>query len=199
MKWLTFGVALALSVATSAAQEYQDQPGDDKGILVQETLKPGLVGRYFNFAKELQKFPSEVLAGQPAQLARTDSQVNFEAKDGFGFGDLQWKQFFAVVWTGVLRVPSDGKYTLYLKSDDGSKLFLDGKELISNDGKHRMDEDSKTVDLTAGDHSLKIEYFQNKDKAGCVLSWKYDDVDKQVVPASAFWHKADKEVDREAK
>ena len=198
MRWLMLGAALALAVPASATQDEEKPPVID-GFDVQETLKPGLVGKYFNLAKEIKKFPEDLTTASPAQLCRLDPQVNFEAKDGVGFINLQWKEFFAVVWTGVLRVPADGKYTLYLKSDDGSKLFLDGKEVIDNDGKHRMDEDSKSLDLTAGDHDFKIEYFQNKDKAGCVLSWKYEGVDKQVVPASAFWHKFEKDVDREAK
>jgi hypothetical protein len=198
MKWLILGVALTLSLPASATQDVE-RPKASGGAIVQETLKPGLVGKYFNFAKEIQKFPEDIVAGQTPQLCRLDTQVNFEAKDGTGFMNLQWKEFFGVIWTGVLRVPKDGKYTLYLKSDDGSKLFLDGKEVINNDGKHRMDEESKSLDLTAGDHDLKIEYFQNKDKAGCVLSWKYEGVEKEVVPASAFWHRYEKELDREAK
>lgn len=185
--------ALMLALAL-AAQEPQEVP-KDSDVQVVDALKPGLIGRYFNMAKELKEFPKELGAGSTAQVKRVDLQVNFEMKDGWGFGDLQWKEFFAAVWTGALRVPAAGKYTFYLKSDDGSRLFLDGKEVINNDGTHRMDEDSKTIDLAAGDHQLKIEYFQNKDKAGCVLSWKYEGVDKQVIPASAFWHKFERELD----
>jgi PA14 domain-containing protein len=197
MKWFTI---FALAIPGVAAQDPQEQtPFGEDVLVVQETLKPGLVGKYYNFSKELKKFPADLLVGQTPQLRRLDAQVNFESKDGIGFGALQWKEYFAVIWTGVLRVPKDGSYTLYLKSDDGSKLFLDGKELIDNDGKHRMDEDSKKVDLTSGDHELKIEYFQNNDKAGCVLSWKTEGIEKEVVPATAFWHKFEKDVDREAK
>ena len=191
---------LVLAVPAFAFQEEPDKPRINDGVLVvQEDLKPGLVGAYYNFGKELKKFPADLLAGQQPQLKRVDPMINFEDPEGLGFGDLQWSKQFAVVWTGVLRIPKDGSFTLYLKSDDGSRLFLDGKLIVDNDGKHRMDEDSKAVDLKAGDHDLKIEYFQNEDKAGCVLSWKYEGVDKQVVPASAFWHKFEKEVDREAK
>jgi hypothetical protein len=177
-----------------AAQEPQEVP-KDSDVLVVDDLKPGLVGRYFNLAKELKEFPKDLNPTSQPQQKRVDLQVNFEKEDGWGFGDLKFKECFAAVWTGMLRVPAAGKYTFYLKSDDGSKLYIDGKEVIDNDGKHRMDEDSKEIELTAGDHELKIEYFQNKDKAGCVFSWKYEGVDKQVVPASALWHKFERELD----
>ena len=187
--------AMILALALGAMQDEPTEIPNDSDVQVVDALKPGLVARFFNMGRELKEFPKELGPGQTAQVKRIDLQVNFEKEDGWGFGELQWKEFFAAVWTGALRVPAAGKYTFYLKSDDGSRLFLDGKELINNDGKHRMDEDSKTVDLAAGDHELKIEYFQNKDKAGCVFSWKYENVDKQVVPASALWHKFERELD----
>jgi len=194
-KWILFATAFALAIPLSARQEVQDTPAQpDTDLKVREDLKAGLCAQYFNVGHEIKKFPTPV-EGQKAQVCRVESQINFEAKDGAGFRDLQWKEYFAAVWTGSLRAPKTGKYTFYLKSDDGSKLFLDGKLVVDNDGKHRLDEDSKSLDLTAGDHDFKVEYFQNKDKAGCVLSWKYEGTDKQVVPASAFWHKYDKDVD----
>jgi hypothetical protein len=194
MKWIVLLSSLAIAIPATAAQD-EPAPRTDGGVIVQETLKPGLCAKYYNFTHELKKFPEDLISGQNPQVCRLDPQINFESKDGHGFGSLEWQTYFAAVWTGVLRAPKEGKYTLYLKSDDGSKLFLDGKLLIDNDGKHRMDEDSKTVELTIGDHDLKVEYFQNKDKAGCVLSWKHEGVDKQVIPASAFWHPYQKDLD----
>jgi len=48
------------------------------------------------------------------------------------FGDLQDK--FALVCTGYLKVEKDQRLVLRIASDDGSRLFLHGKELINNDG-----------------------------------------------------------------
>src|SRR5206468_9023020 len=45
---------------------------------------------------------------------------------------------FGFVYEGTLIVPQDGKYTFYLDSDDGSRLSLDGKALITYDGIHGM-------------------------------------------------------------
>jgi len=183
MKWLLIATAWLVALPLGALQDKPEQ-----------SSKPGLCARYFNVAKEIQTFPA-LVEGQKPQLCRIDPLINFESKDGAGFVDLPWKEYFAVVWTGVLRVPKEAQYTFYLKSDDGSKLSLDGKVLIDHDGTHKMTEGAKSVDLTAGDHDFKLEYFQNRDKAGCVLSWKSEGMDKQLVPASAFWHRHDKELD----
>lgn len=194
MRFMTMATLAALLAAPVLWAQEERPAQDDPGV-----LKAGVCAEYYNFGKEIKKFPADMLAGQTPQVCRVDTQINFESKDGFGFRDLPWKEHFVAVWTGVLRVPADGKVTFYLKSDDGSKLFLDGKVLIDNDGTHRMDEDGKAVDLTAGDHEFRIEYFQNKDKAGCVLSWKREGGEKEAVPASAFYHKFNKTIDSATK
>jgi hypothetical protein len=40
-----------------------------------------------------------------------------------------------------------------------------------------------------------VEYFQNKEVAACTLSWEKEDGKKEVVPPSAYFHKADRELD----
>jgi len=194
MTWLPFLAFVALLAPRSAAQESQDVPTVDDGIRIQETLKPGLVGQYWNVGKEMKKFPDEVACERP-NPCRVDGVINFDAKEGRGFGDLPWKEYFAAVWTGVLRTPKDAEYTFSLKSHDGSKLYLDGKLVVDHDGTHPLKEtESKSVTLKAGDHDLRIEYFQNKE-GRLILSWKYPSVDKQVVPATALWHGFEKELD----
>ena len=203
MKAFILGLAALVAAPLVMAQEKQDptprETPKKELRVVEEDMKAGACAEYHFLGTEIKKLADAIPAGRKADLCRVDPTINFEAKDGWGFRDLQGREFFAVVWTGVLRIPTTGKYTFYLKSDDGSRFFLDGKELINNDGKHKMDEDSKDVELTAGDHEFRIDYFQNKDKAGCVLSWKYEGVEKSVVPATAFWHKFNKTIDSETK
>lgn len=194
MKWLLIGASAALFAPLIAAQENQDVPGVDDGIRAEDTLKPGLVGQYWNIGKEMKKFPDEVTC-EPANPCRIDGTINFDVKEGRGFGDLPWKEYFAAIWTGVLRAPKDADYTFTLKSHDGSKLYLNGKLVIDHDGTHPLKEsESKTVALKAGDHDLRIEYFQNKE-GRLILSWKYEGIDKQVVPATALWHRFEKKLD----
>ena len=37
---------------------------------------------------------------------------------------------------GLIKIPADGIYSFYISSDDGSKLFIDDKILVDNDGLH---------------------------------------------------------------
>jgi hypothetical protein len=180
--------AILLFVPWGLAQERTDDP-----------LKPGLVGCFWNVGNEMKEFPRDVTCDE-ANCVRTDGAINFDVKEGRGFGDLPWKESFAAIWTGTLRLPKDAEYTFTLKSHDGSLLYLDGELLIDHDGVHPFKESaSKSAPMKAGDHRVRIEYFQNHREGRCILSWKYDGVDKQVIPSTAYWHRPEEGMDPEAK
>lgn len=68
---------------------------------------------------------------------------------------------FAVLYTGLIEVPEDGLYTFYVRSDDGSKLFIDGELVVDNDGSHSARTRSGYIALQAGKHPIRIEYFED--------------------------------------
>lgn len=153
----------------------------------QDPVKPGVVGKYWHLTHEMRKFPTEVLSQAPQRI-RIDGMLNFDAVEHRGFFDVPWAEFVAVEWTGVLRVPKSGDYTFYLRSYDGSKLYIDEKLIVNHDGRHTVRETaSETVALNAGDHALRVEYFQNG-MTRCILSWKHGDSGRQVIPSTALWH-----------
>ncbi|WP_172329791.1 PA14 domain-containing protein [Mangrovicoccus sp. HB161399] len=73
---------------------------------------------------------------------------------------------------GAFEVDADGSYTFYLTSDDGSALFIDGQQVIGNDGPHRKIEQSAAVELAAGQHDIEIRYFEREKGAYLDLDWE---------------------------
>lgn len=71
---------------------------------------------------------------------------------------LPW-QSHSVRWEGFLEAPVAGAYSLSIKSDDGSRLYINGALLIDNWGVHGAELRSGVVQLTQGRHALMIEYF----------------------------------------
>ena len=58
-----------------------------------------------------------------------------------------------------LSVPTAGEYTFRLTSDDGSRLYIDGNQVIDHDGLHGDTSKDGAVTLTAGVHPLRVDYF----------------------------------------
>ena len=70
------------------------------------------------------------------------------------FGD------FALNATGNISVPADGTYTFGEDSDDGSYVFIDNTLEFSNGGPHGDAGGTFDVFLTAGTHSVDLQYFE---------------------------------------
>ena len=150
-------------------------------------LQPGLVGKYYQMKTSLEDFPS-LPAAQKPDVERVDKEINF-ASTLEAFAGTKLRDNFYVSWAGVIRIPKDGAYTFHLESDDGSRLFIDGKQVVDNGSTHDMIEASGRAELKAGDHEIKVEFFDAEEDAGCILSWQTGGQAKAVVPASVLFHK----------
>ena len=158
-----------------------------------DDLKPGLIGEYYNIGTEAREFPYLASNHRPL-LRRIDAEINWNAsQDEFAGSGLA--DHFCVRWTGLLRVPNGGIHTFYANSDDGSSLWIDGELVVDNGGLHALEEKSGRIDLKAGDHEVKIEFFENDDKAVMIASWEPPGQAKEVIPATALFHRRDPALD----
>ena len=69
------------------------------------------------------------------------------------------KEHFAMVFEGKLDAPKAGKYRFEIASDDGSRVIIDGKGVIEHDGLHGNSTRKGEVQLSAGSHDIRVEYF----------------------------------------
>ncbi|MBI1369273.1 MAG: c-type cytochrome [Planctomycetes bacterium] len=131
-----------------------------------------------------------------APARRTADAAVYEASAAQATGKVQQFQMdqaplathddFALVFDGTINIPRTGKYTFFINSDDGSRLYLDHAELINNDGLHGMVEKSATVELAAGPHPIGVCYFDNGGGDGLVVSWQGPGINKQEIPAAVL-------------
>ena len=109
--------------------------------------------------------------------------------DGFPLDDLADRiDHYAFRFQGFLEIPKTGIYTFHLRSDDGSRLFLDGQLVVDNDGSHSARTRKGWVALEKGMHQVVIEYFE--DFLGQQLRLQYEGpgLERQVVPFGSFSH-----------
>ncbi len=95
---------------------------------------------------------------------------------------------YGLRYTGYISVPTDGVYTFYTSSDDGTKLLIGSTEVVSNDGVHADQERSGTIGLKAGLHAVSVLYFQGGGGQALSVSYSGPGVSKQLIPAGALWH-----------
>ncbi len=87
-------------------------------------------------------------------------------------------------WTTNLEAPFTETYQLITTSDDGVRLWLDGRRLIDNWTNHGGTDDVATVELIAGQfYRVQMEWYENTGSATARLSWQSPSVGKQVIPA----------------
>jgi len=163
--------------------------------IAQDELKPGLIGEFYSMPDAVEDYPT-IAADKKPTLRRVDKTIDVNCGGDAWPGTSLDEQFY-IRWTGVIKIAKDGKYKLYTESDDGSRVFIDGKQVVDNGGLHAMEEKEGEVELKAGNHDIKVEFFENGGEAGCKLSWSGEGVEKQIIPASALFHKKDKDLDKE--
>ena len=93
---------------------------------------------------------------------------------------------FAVRFDGFVQIDKAGSYTFFVESDDGSRLFVDGTELIENDGSHGPEIRSGTLDLSAGQHHLTVTYFEDYGGQSLKVYYQGPNVPRQVLPPSVL-------------
>ena len=72
-------------------------------------------------------------------------------------GRFEW---FAIDYTGRVWIETAGKYRFSLLSDDGSRLYIDGRGVINNDGVHPPMTRQGEIALSRGLHRIRVAYFQ---------------------------------------
>jgi GH43 family beta-xylosidase len=119
-----------------------------------------------------------------AQLDRLDPSVNFS----FGTGSpdpSMGADNFSVHWTGQLLPQYTQTYTFYTTSDDGVRLWIDGKPLIDNWTTHGPTVNTATIALTAGQrYDLYMDYYEGNNTATAKLEWSSASQARELIPAN---------------
>ena len=83
------------------------------------------------------------------------------------------KQHFGLVYRGELDIPKDGDYQFFVASDDGARVVIDEKTVVTNDGIHpATDVKTGKTRLTAGTHAIRVEYFEAAGEEALYVGWK---------------------------
>ena len=95
---------------------------------------------------------------------------------------------FTVRWMGYVQAPTTDTYTFYFGSDDGGRIYLDGKLVADHWNRRGFEETNVTVRLNAGERrKLTLEYFDLDGPARAQFSWSTPSMPKTIVPQDRLY------------
>lgn len=141
------------------------------GIIVASVMAGRRTGAALQAGLAAEYFSGRYLSGP--SVRRTDERVAFVWKDGERPVAEIPSEDFSVRWTGRLRAVHSEPTKLCLRSDDGHRLWLDGKLVLDAWHEHSALIDCHHVDLVRGRlYDLRVEYFQAIGRALVELWWE---------------------------
>ncbi|NQV33026.1 MAG: hypothetical protein HQ515_10045 [Phycisphaeraceae bacterium] len=100
---------------------------------------------------------------------------------------------FAFRFLGDIVVPISGEITFYLRSDDGSQIFIDGQMVVDNDGLHGTEGfpgDAGVITLEAGAHTIEVTMFERGGGDSVYVNWSAGGQTPVHVPDSVLFLEA---------
>jgi len=114
----------------------------------------------------------------------TVNRIAYKSTNGYWSGlNNGFRDHFVGKFTGSLRVHKTGTYNFWTTSDDGSRMYVNGKLVVNNDGLHGMRSRHGRIHLKKGYASIQVYYFERTGGAGLYAYWSGPGVAKRVMGA----------------
>jgi cell division septation protein DedD len=144
--------------------EYYERAGDAQAHIwwerVTSMVYPEWQGEYWN---------NPHLGGGPA-LVRNDPKIDFNWGRGAPDSRLPADDFSAR-WSRTMTF-DEGRYRFNAQVDDGLRLYLDGALLIDEWRDGRAREFNREVNLSAGRHNLRVDYYEHGGDSQVRVWWE---------------------------
>ena len=117
----------------------------------------------------------------------TGTYTSFSVTDLQNLVDPGDGERYSIRYTGYIFIAATDTYTFYTSSDDGSKLFIDGTQVVDNDGAHGNRERSGDIALNVGFYPIEVLFFERT--GGNILSVSYQSstISKTTIPFSILY------------
>jgi hypothetical protein len=148
----------------------------------------GLIGEYYNYSGSYSAANAPLTPFSEAPAAsRVDATVDFDWTTTSPDGSITADNF-TVRWHGQVLPLYSQLYTFYTKSDDGTRLWINGQLVVNNWFAQSATERSGTIALQGGQlYDLLMEYFERTGSASAQLSWSSAGQAKEVIPVSQLF------------
>lgn len=132
----------------------------------------------------LEYFKGNYSPAGPIEETREPDSVMQVGSPELGPGKNQ--DHFGIRLSGTIEIPRTGRWSFWLRSDDGSRLYIDGELVIQHDGTHGASDKRGSLKLENGPHSILVTMFEASGGEELSLSWDGPGQARDRIPASAF-------------
>jgi colicin import membrane protein len=110
----------------------------------------------------------------PPTKKETIDTIDYKSTPGYWIGlDDRFQNAFVARFRGHINVPTNGTYTFFCIADDGANVYINGKEVVKNDGLKAQDEEREgKVDLPSGLADVVVDYFCEQGSCGLRVDWE---------------------------
>lgn len=116
-------------------------------------------------------FSNRDLSGKPVAV-RQDNGIDFEWTRKSSPPDGLKSNDFSARWSGKIRPAKDGLYAFSLASHEGSRLFIDGVQVIDQWSSHSTQQVNIQRKLKGGKtYDIRVEFFSNWPRCGVWFGW----------------------------
>ncbi|MBS1718981.1 MAG: DUF5110 domain-containing protein [Armatimonadetes bacterium] len=147
------------------------------GLMTTPDGQPGLKGEYWDNID---------LKGEP-KLTRIDPKVDMQWSGGGPGGPIP-NDNFSARWTGKIGpMPRTMKYRFGTLTDDGARLWIDGKQLVNSWIPQDHILVSGEIELGEGKtYDMRIEFYEGGGQAWCQFGWWGAEPAKETVSRSVW-------------
>ena len=133
----------------------------------------GLIGEVYVPGGQIHRMPDFELLTPVYTFVTPNLDVSKrDYTEGFPTPEMQSVvEDFAIRFRGELAIDTPGLYRFGLYSDDGAKLYIDGRLVVDNDGVHTKGKGG-SITLSKGIYPVEIQYFQGP-RYSIALQWYY--------------------------
>ena len=115
------------------------------------------------------------------------SPVSTGVTSGFDISPRSVNERFGFRFSAIININQAGNYTFFTSSDDGSRLWIDGNLVVDNDGLHGIEERSGSINLTEGQHSIVVGFFEQGGGESLTVQYSSATFSKRQIPASMLF------------
>jgi cytochrome c len=153
----------------------------ESGKMDAKAEAPGIAVNVYKFKEAINDLPEINDEMQPTASGKVNA-LHFPDEALNDLGDN-----VVVHATGMINLKQTTNVVFRIVSDDGSKLWIDNEMVADNGGNHPLAFRDAEMNLKAGKHTFRVEYFQGGGEKGLSLQWRpHGGKEFVVIPPDVF-------------